>query len=134
MSQYGNQLNMSATAEETFAAKQYYIVQVGTSNGYVKVAAAAAAEGTHPIGVIQNDPAALGAADVAIAGTTKVVCAANVDRGEKVMSNGSGKATPCDADQKGSVGIALESNTAGDEGIIEILLTPGGFSQADESN
>jgi len=134
MSQYASQLNISRTAEETFAEKQYYICMVGTSAGYIKLADAAAAEGTHCLGIVQNDPAAESAANVAIAGTSKVVCVANISIGEKVMSDGNGKATPVDGDQKSVAGIALEPNTAGDGGIIEILLTPGGVGQADESN
>ena len=46
----------------------------------------------------------------------------------------SGKGTPVDGDTKSVIGIALSANANGDGGLIEILITPGGVGQADESN
>lgn len=134
MSQASNQIVKSLLAGQTFAAKQYYAVQVTSTNNTVVVAGSAAAEGAHVIGVMQNKPASGEAASVAIGGTSKLVMAANCDQGEKIMSDGNGKGTPADADQKSVIGIALEANTGGDGGIIEVLLTPGGVAQANESN
>ena len=59
--------------------------------------------------------------------------AADCDIGDKIMSS-SGKGAPVDADQKSVIGIALSANANGDGGLIEIMITPGGVAQADESN
>lgn len=134
MAQFSNQTVKSFISGESFAAKQYYAVQMNTTGSTVVVAGAGAAEGTHSIGVVQNKPANGEAAAVAIGGTSKLVMAANCDVGEKIMSDGNGKGTPVDTDTYSVIGIALESNTAGDGGIIEVLLTPGGVGQANESD
>jgi hypothetical protein len=132
MSQASNQTVKSFLAGETFAAKQYYAVMMHTVNNTVVVAGVPAAEKTHVIGVIQNKPASGEAASVAIGGTSKLVMAAACDIGEKLMSS-SGKGTPVDGDQKSVIGIALEASV-GNNSVIEVLLTPGGVGQADESN
>lgn len=134
MSQQSNQSVKSLIAGETFVAKQYYAVMLTTTNSTIVVAGAGAAEGAHVLGVIQNKPASGEAASVAIGGTSKLIMAANCSIGEKIMSNGAGKGTPVDGDTKSVIGIALEANLAGDDGVIEVLLTPGGVAQADESN
>ena len=134
MAQSSNQIVKTLIAEATLAAKQYYAVEVGTANSNVVVAGAGAAEGSHVVGIVQNKPGAGEAAAVAIGGTSKLVMAANCDRGEKIMSDGTGKGTPADADTKAVIGIALESNASGNGAIIEVLLTPGGVAQANESD
>jgi len=133
MSQASNQIVKSLIAGESFASKQYYAVMMDTTNNTVVVAGTPAAEGTHVIGIVQNKPADGEAASVAIGGTSKLVMAATCDIGEKIMSS-SGKGTPVDGDQKSVIGIALEAATNGDGDIIEVLLTPGGVAQANESN
>jgi len=131
---YGSSQNVvSLIAEATLAAKQYYAVQIGATDSSVIVAGTPAAEGTHVLGVVQNKPGAGEAAAVAISGVTRLVMAANCDRGEKIMSS-SGKGTPVSGDQKSVIGIALESNANGDGAIISVLLTPGGVAQANESD
>lgn len=132
MSQMSNQTVKSFIAGETFAAKQYYAVMMHTVDNTVVVAGTPAAEKVHVIGVVQNKPASGEMASVAIGGTTKLVMAAACDIGEKLMSS-SGKGTPVDADQKAVIGIALEASV-GNNSVIEVLLTPGGVAQADESN
>ena len=132
---YGSgQTVISLIAEATLAAKQYYAVQMGTADNNVVVAAAGANEATHVLGVVQNKPAAGESAAIAIGGVTRLVMAANCDRGEKIKSDGTGKGTPVTADQLAVIGIALESNASGDGAVISVLLTPGGVAQADESN
>ena len=134
MSQASNQIVKSLLAGEDLTTSQYYavMIELGSSNEVI-VAGTPAAEGTHVIGILQNAPDDGEAASVAIGGTSKIIMAANCDAGEKIMSS-SGKGTPADGDQKSVIGIALEDNAEGDGGIIEILLTPGGVAQADESN
>ena len=134
MSQASNQIVKSLLAGEDLTSSQYYavMIELGSSNEVI-VAGTPAAEGTHVIGVLQNEPDDGEAASVAIGGTSKIIMAANCDAGEKIMSS-AGKGTPVDGDQKSVIGIALEDNAEGDGGVIEILLTPGGVAQADESN
>jgi len=134
MSQASNQIVKTLLSGEDLSSSQYYavMIELGTSNTVI-VAGTPAAEGTHVIGILQNEPADGEAANVVIGGTSKIVMAANCDAGEKIMSS-SGKGTPVDGDQKSVIGVALEDNAEGDGGIVEILLTPGGVGQADESN
>ena len=136
MSQVSNQVLKSFIAGAAVATKQYYACQIygsGADNTVI-LAAAGAAEGAHVTGVIQDKPVSGGATSVCIGGTSKLTMAANCDRGEKIMSDGTGKGTPADGDTKAVIGIALESNAEGDGGIIEVQLTPGGVAQANESN
>jgi hypothetical protein len=124
---------LSFVSGEDLSSSQYYAVQMDTDVREVKVADTPAAEGTHVIGVLQNKPEEGEAASVATAGTSLLYMAANCDIGEKIMSS-SGKGTPADGDTKSVIGIALSSNANGDGGLIEILITPGGVAQTDESN
>ena len=132
MAQSSNQTVKSFIAGESFASKQYYAVQISGADNTVILAGTPAAEGTHVVGVIQNEPASGEAASVVIGGTSKLQMAATCDRGEKLMS-ASGAGTPVDADQKSVIGIALESAVSATS-IIEVLVTPGGVAQANESN
>jgi hypothetical protein len=133
MSQASNQMVKSLLAGASFASKQYFAVQMTSTDNTVIVAGAAAAEGSHVVGIIQNEPGSGEAASVAIGGTSKLSMAAACDQGEKIKSDGNGEGTPVDADQKSVIGIALEASD-GNGSIIEVLLTPGGVAQADESN
>ena len=124
---------LSLVAGLDLSSSQYYAVQMDADGREVKIAGTPAAEGTHVIGVLQNKPVEGDAAAVATAGTSLLYMAANCDIGDKIMSS-SGKGTPVDADQKSVIGIALSANANGAGGLIEILITPGGVGQADESN
>ena len=124
---------LSLVAGADLSSSQYYAVQNDADAREVKVAGTPAAEGTHVLGVLQNDPTEGQAASIATGGTSRLVMAADCQVGEKIMSS-SGKGTPADADQKSVIGIAMTANAEGDGGIIEILVTPGGVAQADESN
>jgi hypothetical protein len=134
MSQASNQIVKSLIAGEDLSDYQYHavMIELGTSNTVIK-AGTPAAEGTHVIGILQNEPEDGEAASVAIGGTSKLIMAANCDAGEKLMSS-SGKGTPVTTDNYSVIGIALEDNAEGDGGIIEVLLTPGGHGHANESN
>ena len=126
-----NVLSMVAGAD--LSSSQYYAVQMDADPREVKVAGTPAAEGAHVIGVLQNKPTEGQAASIATAGSSLLYMAADCDIGDKIMSS-SGKGTPVDADQKGVIGIALSANANGDGGLIEIMITPGGVAQANESN
>lgn len=123
----------SYIAGESLSSSQYRIMEIGSADKEVVMSDAAAAEGAHPIGVLQNDPASGEEAAVATAGTSRLEMAANCDRGERIMATTGGKGTPADADQKATVGVALTSNAEGDGGFIEVSINPAP-AQADESN
>jgi len=124
---------LSLVAGLDLSSSQYYALQMDTDAREVKIASTPATEGTHVIGVLQNKPVEGDSAAVATAGTSLLYMAADCDIGEKIMSS-SGKGTPVDGDTKSVIGIALSANANGDGGLIEILVTPGGVGQADESN
>ena len=124
---------LSLVAGLDLSSSQYYALQMDTDAREVKIAGTPAAEGTHVVGVLQNKPVEGDSAAVATAGTSLLYMAADCDIGEKIMSS-SGKGTPVDADQKSVIGIAVSANANGDGGLIEILITPGGVGQVDESN
>jgi len=122
-------------AGEAMTAKQYRAVCVAADAATKTITTiAAAAEGAHVVGVLQNEPASGEAASVATAGTSRLEMAATCGAGEKIMSDANGKGTPLTTDTYGVIGIALSANTVGDGGFIEVLITPGGVGQANESN
>lgn len=130
-----NPLNvLSLVAGADLSSHQYRAMKISDADREVTYNTSAAAEGYHNLGVLQNKPDSGEAAAVATAGTSRLEMAANCDRGEKIMSDSAGKGTPADADQKSVIGIALSSNSEGDGGFIEVLITPGGHAQANESN
>ena len=124
---------LSLVAGADLSSSQYYAVQIDADPREVKVAGTPAAEGAHVLGVLQNKPEEGQAASIATAGTSRLTMAADCNIGEKIMSS-SGKGTPVDGDTKSVIGIALTANVEGDGGIIEVLITPGGVAQANESD
>jgi len=132
VAQASNQIVKTFLAGADLSGSQYYAVMMTSTDNTVVVAGTPAAEGTHVIGVLQNKPESGEAASVVIGGTSKLKMAATCDQGEKLMSS-SGKGTPADADQKSVIGIALEAALA-ENAVIEVLLTPGGHAQANESD
>jgi len=126
---------LSLIAGEDLSSKQYRAVGIAVGADVRTVTTmASAAEGAHVIGVVQNNPESGYEAAVATAGTSRLEMAANCDSGEKIQSDANGKGLPATADKNSVIGIALTSNTEGDGGFIEVLLTPGGVAQADESD
>lgn len=130
-----NPMNViSMIAGETMTSKQYRAASIAVgADAKTITTRAGATEGAHNVGVIQNKPASGDAASVATRGSSRLEMVAACDSGEKITSDADGKGTPVNADKKSVIGIALTSNTVGDGGFIEILLTPGGVAQADES-
>lgn len=124
---------LSMVAGLDLSSSQYYALQADAGPREVKIAGTPAAEGTHVLGVLQNKPVEGDAASMATAGTSLLYMAANCDIGDKIMSS-AGKGTPVDGDTKSVIGIAFSANANGDGGLIEVLITPGGVGQADESN
>lgn len=106
------------SAASSLASAQYYVVQLCSTVGQVKLATSGTSK---VIGVVQNDPAASEAADVAFLGIVKAACEASTTVGSFLTSSSTGrvKITTTDADR--IVGMALESySTAG--GIIRVAM------------
>jgi len=105
---------------------QFYIVVTGDADGDFALAGAGAKD-VRPIGVLQNKPNAGEFGTIATSGTSKVIMAENCSRGDIIVGadDASGKGEVADSDGEIGVGIALEANAEGDEGVIEVLIVPG---------
>lgn len=114
-----NQICVTLEAGQDLSAKQFFFVSV-SADGQVDPTG----DGAYAVGVVQNDPAAAGrAAEVAIAGITKVSCGGAVTRGGPVASDAAGEAVNA-ASGDVILGEALE--TGSDGAIISILFQPRG--------
>jgi hypothetical protein len=116
-------LDLSFKAEQTFAAKQYYAVEL-SADDQVDVCDGA---GDTVIGVVQNNPAAGQAATVRVLGVTKWVSdgnAAAIVVGYYVGTDTAGKCVRKSTDKDKVAGIALGASTT-DGAVIDVLLTPG---------
>jgi hypothetical protein len=103
-------VNPGLTAYASLADKQYYIVQLSSTAGKVKLATSATSV---IIGVVMNDPAAGEPAEVAYNGIVKVAAEASVSIGEYVTSSSTGRAKTSSGEDV-VLGRALEaSSTAG---------------------
>src|SRR3990167_11290259 len=83
-----NEQIITLTAGEDLSAKQYYLSTISTG---ADNPASLAGDGNKAF-VILNEPSTGQAASLAIGGVTKVVAGAAFTRGDKLASNGSGKA------------------------------------------
>lgn len=108
---------MTVKAAADLSTKQYFLVKF-TAARKVNIAAGA----TTPVFVLQNKPdAADDAAELAMPGsTTKVKLGGTVTYGDKLTSDGSGKAITTTTNTNHVAGIALESGVADD--LIEMLV------------
>lgn len=112
-------------ATSTLASSQYYVVQLSSTAGEVKLATSGTSK---IIGIVQNDPAAGEAADVAFVGIVKAACEASTTIGAYLTSSSTGRVKITTTDTNTAVGIALEAySTAG--GIIRVLM--GGIVPCD---
>lgn len=119
MANYGEYFTIPGlVATATLAAKQYYVVQLSSTAGECKVATSGTSQ---VIGVVQNDPAAGEAAEVAFVGIAKVAVEASTTKGSYLTSSSTGRAKTTTTDGNVCIGVALEAySTAG--GIISVLL------------
>lgn len=118
MATYGNYMTIPGlTANSTgLASYQYYLVQLETTAGKVKLSTSATSK---TIGVLQNDPAANEAAEVAFAGVFKAAAEASVSIGDWVTASSTGRAKTTTTTSNYILGVALDaSSTAGN--IIRI--------------
>lgn len=111
----GKMITREASAD--LSASQYCFVDLD-ANGRVAVNG----DGAQAIGVLQNDPAALGrAAAVMINGITKIKVAGTLTAGDDVSSDSSGRATtPVTGDR--ILGRVLESSTGANQ-IVPMLIS-----------
>jgi len=123
----GTGLDLPFTAASDMDSYQYRFVKIDTSTGTYAGAVNLATGGSNPvpIGVLQNDPRAGTAANVRIAGVTKVFISSStaIQNGNLLMSGSAGEAEIVDANASAFSGVALEAITAG-SGYISMLLRP----------
>lgn len=113
MATYATYLDIPGfVAVASLASNQYYIVQLASTAGQVKLATS----GTSKIvGVVQNDPIAGGVANIAYAGVFKVAAETSVSIGDFVTSSSTGRAKTTTTGGNTIIGKALDaSGTAGD--------------------
>ena len=112
-------------ASSTLASSQYYIVKFASTAGEVIVGAAAT---DSLIGVVQNDPGAGEAADIAVIGIAKVACEASQSAGAWVTSSTTGRAKVTSSGNDDVIGKLLEGTSSDAGDIAAILLTgPSNF-------
>lgn len=110
------------------SAKQYHFVKLNTSKQVVICAATT----DLPIGVLQNKPTSGQAAEVVMAGATKVVGDANLAKGDTIGTSADGQAAVYAAGTdttKYIVGRVLEENTTAG-GIVTAQINCIGVGRA----
>jgi hypothetical protein len=111
------------TAVSSLASYQYYLVQLASTAGQVKLATS----GTSKIvGVLANDPAAGGEALVQFGGVMKVAAEASVNAGAWVTSSSTGRAKTTTTGGNIILGQAIDASvSAGDiirvAGIVSVM-------------
>ena len=113
MATYATYLDVPGfTAVSSLASAQYYIVQLATTAGQVKLATSGTSK---IIGVVQNDPVAGQPADIARVGVFKVAAETSVAIGDALTSSSTGRAKTTTTGGNLTIGIALDATTtAGD--------------------
>jgi hypothetical protein len=120
MSEFGQLYTISAQAGEDLRAKQYHIVRLSAAD---RVAQATNADSSTGIfGVLQNKPANLEAATVAVFGETKIVAGGAITAGVMITTTASGRATAATSGQM-VIGRALVA-AASDGDVIRALIHP----------
>lgn len=119
MATTNNQTCISLEAGQDLSAKQFFFVTVA-SDGQVDPTG----DGAMATGVLQNDPAAAGrAAEIAIAGVTKVSAGGTVAAGAAVASDAAGEAVTA---ATGDIILGTALTGGADGAVIEILFNPRG--------
>jgi len=121
---------ISFPASGDLSAKQYFLVQQASDEEIQVVSA----KGGVCLGVLQNDPGAVGrAADVAYLGMTKVQASTTatgaISVGSQLIAAAGGKAIVASTGGTAFVaGRAIEALTTGNSALISMLLTYEGAS------
>lgn len=112
-------LVLSFPATANLASSQFYAMELATAG-----VAAANATTDVCIGILQNDPASGGTADVCVLGKSKAVAGAAISINAKVSVTAAGRLQTAATGQH-VLGIALEA-ASGDGAIFTMLVCPGG--------
>ena len=81
-----NGVKLSRIAPSTLATKQFYFMKIG-STGIVICAAATDC----PIGILNNNPAANGTAEVQVTGLVKILAGGTIAIGDRIGTDSAGK-------------------------------------------
>ena len=107
-------IRTTLVAGEDLSAKQFHFVELDNATGNVTAVNGAT---DRPVGVLQNSPTSGQAADVLIAGGTKVVAGGTASPGQPVFSNSGASAVTLAFGSTGSaayaVGTFIEPAAAG---------------------
>lgn len=120
---FGNTVMKTVLCDSDLSAKQYYLVNLDSSDDNVVNLASAATS----VPFVLTEGAAGSASSpkacsIALGGRAKVVLGGTIGAGVPFMSDASGKAVVA-TNGKYSAGILLKGGVAGD--IVECLVTPG---------
>jgi hypothetical protein len=115
------QTNITLKAGADLSAKQYFFVKID-ANGDVVLAG----NGENAIGVLQNAPASGEAANIAVAGVSKVIIGdtTSLDSGVVISSDADGKAT-LGVSTDFALAILIEDTTANDD-VVSCLIQKTG--------
>jgi hypothetical protein len=115
------QTNITLKAGADLSAKQYFFVKID-ANGDVVLAG----NGENAIGVLQNAPASGEAANIAVAGVSKVIIGdtTSLDSGVVISSDANGKAT-LGVSTDFALAILIEDTTANDD-VVSCLIQKTG--------
>lgn len=109
------------TAGVSLATSQYLAVQFSTTAGQVKLVTAATDQ---LAGLLQNDPAAGEAAEVAVIGVAKGKAAGTIYAGDHVTSNSTGLIATTTGNNH-VLGVAVDGASAND--IFRVALAPSNY-------
>ena len=113
--------SVSLVAAGDLSAKQFCAVSVNSAGR-----AAIADADDQVIGILQNNPAAGQAANVAYGGVSKAKLAGTVAAGARVTSNASGEIVAAASAGDSVIGVALTGGASGE--IVSILVNPFPFA------
>lgn len=114
--------SITIPAAADLSAQQYRCMTVD-SNGRAAVANATALV----VGILQNEPTALGqAATVAYAGVSKAKAGGSITAGARVTADASGNVIAAATAGDAVIGVALQGAASGD--IVQVLVNPFPFA------
>jgi hypothetical protein len=115
------QTNITLKAGADLSAKQYFFVKIDANGDAVL-----AGNGQNAIGILQNAPASGEAANIAVAGVSKVIIGdtTSLDSGVVISSDANGKAT-LGVSTDFALAILIEDTTANDD-VVSCLIQKTG--------
>jgi len=115
----GLQLCVSAAVAADYSAKQYYCMDLNSSNQALLVSTA----GARIFGILQDEPDTAGhAGNVAVMGPSKAVFGGTVAKGNRLTPDSAGKLVATSANDDKACALARSSGSAGETG--EVYLVP----------